>query len=62
MAIQTASTSMAMGPADVTFSRKCYFILQLSHQMVTAVETDAAVTATVQGHNITLSAYSPVHF
>jgi hypothetical protein len=48
------------GQPDVAFDRKCNFVLQLSQGQVTAIETDAAVTATVQGRTLTLTANSPV--
>jgi hypothetical protein len=48
------------GTDDVTVSRACNFILQLSNGKVTALETDSAVTATVGGQQINLAAFTPV--
>jgi hypothetical protein len=48
------------GKPDARFSRECGFLLQLEHGKVTAVETDRAVTAEVQGRRLTLGAHSPV--
>jgi hypothetical protein len=47
------------GNPDVTFGATCAFILQLSNGRVTRVEADRAVTALVQGQNLSLSAYTP---
>ena len=49
------------GQADVIFARNCNFVLQLSAGKVTALETDSAVTARVQGQLLALPAHSPVH-
>jgi hypothetical protein len=49
----------ADGVADATFSASCGFILQLNNGAVTSVETDSAVTATIQGHPMTLTAFTP---
>jgi hypothetical protein len=48
------------GTRDVTFSKKCSFVVQLNNGKVTAIESDRAVSAVVQGKSITLSAYTPV--
>ena len=48
------------GTADVTFSASCSFILQLSGGVVTGVETDSNVTATIQGQPYTVTAYTPI--
>ncbi len=48
------------GTRDVTFNKKCSFVLQLKNGKVTAVESDRAVSAVVQGKSIALSAYTPV--
>lgn len=50
------------GLADVLLSKRCHFVVQLSGHRITAIETDTAVTATVQGHIIKLSAHVPVYF
>lgn len=49
------------GHPDVTFDKKCNFVLQLSKGRVTALETDIAVTATVQGRTLALETYLPAH-
>ena len=48
------------GTRDVTFSKKCSFVIQLHNGRVTAVESDRAVSAVVQGKSIALTAYKPV--
>lgn len=47
------------GTPVVTFSAACNFILTLSAGAVTSIETDAAVTATVNGAEHTVAAYTP---
>jgi hypothetical protein len=47
------------GTNDVTFGASCGFILQLANGRVTAVETDANVSAVVQGTSINLLAFTP---
>jgi hypothetical protein len=49
------------GTPEITFSENCGFILQLNKGMVTALETDRAVTATIDGRRIPLEAFTPVH-
>jgi hypothetical protein len=44
---------------DATFSQRCGFILQLRDGVVTNVEADRAVSATVQGKRFELKAYTP---
>ncbi|MEO7961209.1 MAG: discoidin domain-containing protein, partial [Ginsengibacter sp.] len=44
---------------DVTFSASCSFIMQLDKGVITNIETDKPVTATISGTPITLSAYTP---
>ncbi|WP_162055363.1 malectin domain-containing carbohydrate-binding protein [Pontibacter pamirensis] len=46
--------------ADAIFSTHCGFVLQLRDGAVTKVETDRAVTATIQGQTVNLEAYTPV--
>jgi hypothetical protein len=48
------------GIPDVTFSAPCGFILQLQNGIVTKVETDREVTATIGGQMYGLLAYTPV--
>jgi hypothetical protein len=48
------------GKDDVVFSTTCGFLLQLHNRKVTALETDRAVDALVQGRRVRLSAYRPV--
>jgi hypothetical protein len=50
------------GTADVTFSARCGFVLQLRQGKVLAIEADAAVTAQVQGRTVPLSPSTPVSF
>lgn len=47
------------GIPDATFSAPCGFILQLDHGTVTAIETDRAVTAKIQGKDLELSPFCP---
>ncbi|HLY11469.1 MAG TPA: hypothetical protein VKW04_19350 [Planctomycetota bacterium] len=50
------------GTPEVMFSASCGFILQLNNGMVTAMETDRAVTATLQGRALKVEAFTPLHF
>jgi hypothetical protein len=50
------------GQPDVTLSAKCDFTIQLSGGVITAIETDAPVTATVNGTAYSLAAYTPQTF
>ncbi len=47
------------GKDDVTFSEPCGFLLQLRDGLITAVETDRAVTARVRGKRVRLAAHVP---
>ncbi|MEX2402026.1 MAG: hypothetical protein WD423_14730 [Rhodothermales bacterium] len=48
------------GSADVSFSASCRFVLQLRDGVVTAVESDRAVTMELDGESYQLSAHTPV--
>ena len=48
------------GTDDVTFAKRCGFILQLSKGKVLAVEADQDVTATIQKKKYNLTAFKPV--
>ncbi|HVR83551.1 MAG TPA: hypothetical protein VMU54_04520, partial [Planctomycetota bacterium] len=48
------------GVPELTFSESCGFVLQLKSGVVTALETDRAVTATTQGHQVQMAAFTPV--
>jgi len=48
------------GRDDAIFNRQCAFILQLKNGRITAIETDRAVTANVQGRKLSLAPYTPV--
>jgi hypothetical protein len=50
------------GTPDVTFSAICAFVLQLRQGKVLAIESDAAVTAQVQGRTVSLSPSTPISF
>jgi hypothetical protein len=49
------------GVLDVTFSTSCGFMLQLEKGRVTAIETDRAVTAMIEGRSVALEAFTPLH-
>jgi hypothetical protein len=49
------------GVPEVTFSESCGFLLELRSGKVTALESDRAVTAQVEGHSIRLEAFTPTH-
>lgn len=48
------------GVPDVTFSVSCGFLLQLKDGVVTALETDRPVTATIKGRALALEAFTPL--
>ncbi len=48
------------GVPDVRFDAVCQFVLQLAAGTVIAVETDRAVTGTVQGRPVSLQAHTPL--
>ena len=47
------------GAPDAVFSKPVDFILQVSNGVITNVETDAAVSATIAGKSYNLAAYTP---
>ncbi|MBN1515788.1 hypothetical protein JXA32_04390 [Candidatus Sumerlaeota bacterium] len=47
------------GQADVTFDQPCAFILQLNNGKVSAIETDQAVTADINGEKLRLDPFTP---
>jgi hypothetical protein len=49
------------GKPDATFSQECGFLLQLDRGRVTAVETDRAVNAEIQGRRFAFRAHVPVN-
>jgi hypothetical protein len=49
------------GVPDLTFSASCGFLLQLKDGVVTALETDRPVTASIKGKSVQLEAFSPLH-
>jgi len=48
------------GQPDATFSVSCGFILQIRGGTIAAIEADRAVTATIGGKSVSLTAYTPV--
>jgi hypothetical protein len=50
----------ADGKPDVRFGSECGFLLQLDRGRVTAVESDRAVSAEIQGRRVGLTKYTPV--
>jgi hypothetical protein len=48
------------GTDDVTFGRRCGFILQLDHEAVKSIEADRSVNARIRGAGFKLQAYTPV--
>lgn len=47
------------GSPDASFSSPCGFVLELDHGTVTAVETDRAVKARIQGKDLDLAPFTP---
>lgn len=56
-------SGVTLSGGNVTFSAPCFFVAQLANGLVTAIEVDRPVTATVQAHpSQPLVAYTPVTF